>query len=232
MPRSRPLRVTSGAALGALALLATPTMVSAATLTFNSASADIGATRDAWLAAAGITAPMYLVDFESGFVDEQNISGVTGLFPGGLVISDTSAANTVALEEDSRAIGGSNPVGSFAITHNEAPFLALDFSAAPVDYVAVRDIDHAGTQIRIEFVGGGFEMTGIETTGASGNSAEFFGVFRNDMPRITRIEFDASGDGTWGIDDIAYGVSTVPLPGAVWLLGGALGALLGVRNRR
>ncbi|MEQ8497681.1 MAG: hypothetical protein RLW42_25965 [Gammaproteobacteria bacterium] len=65
MPRSRPLRVTSGAALGALALLATPTMVSAATLTFNSASADIGATRDAWLAAAGITAPMYLVDFES-----------------------------------------------------------------------------------------------------------------------------------------------------------------------
>jgi len=52
-------------------------------LTFNSAtssSGDIAAARDGWLSAIGISAPTYLVDFESGFSDEQNISGSSGLF--------------------------------------------------------------------------------------------------------------------------------------------------------
>ncbi len=56
----------------------------------------------------------------------------------------------------------------------------------------------------------------FETTGSSGNTAEFFGIWRNNMPRITRIQLDASGDGMWGMDNIEYG--TVPEPGSLTLL--------------
>ncbi|MEQ8661891.1 MAG: VPLPA-CTERM sorting domain-containing protein [Gammaproteobacteria bacterium] len=231
MPRSHPLRAIVVATLSAASLLTLPAASSAAVVTFNSAGTDITVTRDDWLAAAGIVAPQYVVDFESGFVDGQNISGIGGLFAGGLVIRDTSVANSVTVEADAGGLGGSNPVGGFAIEHNETPYLVLDFSAAPVDYVAFRDIDHAGTQIRISFVGGGSTLTAIETTGAGGDSAEFVGVFRNDLPRITHLELDASGDGTWGIDDIEYGANAVPLPAAAWLLGGALATLCAARRR-
>jgi len=212
-------------------LLGTTPAAFAALQTFNSPGTDINATRDAWLLASGIASAQHQVDFETGFSDGQNVSGLVGLFPGGLVITDTSSAGSASIEGTAGGIGGSNPVGGFALEHNEAPFLELDFSAMPVDYVAFRDIDHTGTQVIVTFVGGATSITGFETTGTGGDSAEFFGLFRGDMPRITRVEMDAAGDRTWGIDDLEYGVSTVPLPGAVWLLGGALGALAAKRRR-
>jgi hypothetical protein len=38
----------------------------------------------------------------------------------------------------------------------------------------------------------------FETTNVGGDSAEFFGIFRNNMPLIKMVAFDASGDGLWG----------------------------------
>ena len=63
-------------------------------VTFNSGTASENqATRDAWLAAIGIETPQYLVDFEVGFVDGQNIAGEAGLFPAGLVFRDTGSGD-------------------------------------------------------------------------------------------------------------------------------------------
>jgi hypothetical protein len=178
--------------------------VHGAALTFNSPDfASAAAIRAAWLTASG-AGPVTLVDFESGFVNGQNISGVGGLFPG-LVITDTSAAGAVIIRTGAGVINGSNTIGSFSATQNELPFLLLDFSASPADFFGFRDIDQAGTAGTVYFVGGGSQAISLETTAASGDSAEFFGVFRNDMPRILRVELDASGDGLWGIDNIEYG---------------------------
>ena len=171
---------------------------------FNSSSpAGNGETRASWLAACGIGSPQHLVDFESGFVDGENVTGVGGLFPAGLVITDTSADMEAVITDGT--MGGSNPVGVYALSHHEKPYLELDFSAAPVDYVALQDIDTAGTTIVLTFTDDTTFTFTTETTSSGGDSAEFIGIWRNDAPPIVRVEMDASGDGTWGIDNVEYG---------------------------
>lgn len=95
----------------------------------------------------------------------------------------------------------------FAATQNEKKYLVLDFSAKPVDYVAFQDIDHEGTEVTVEFVDGSQSFVfNIDETDASGDTAEFVGIFRNNMPRIKRVLLNASGDGRWGIDNLEYGI--------------------------
>ena len=158
--------------------------------------AENDATLAAWLDDIGITEDQipYLVDFEVGFTEGQNVSGVAGLFPGGLVITDTGSAESAIIRSSASYFGGSYPVGVFSIAHNESQYLELDFSAAPVDYVSFQDIDHAGTTVYVDFVEGPSVSFGIETTRTSGTSAEFTGIFRNDMPMISKIRLDATGD--------------------------------------
>jgi len=193
---------------------------------------DVAATLALWLGDIGITESQvsHFVDWETGFAAGQNISGIAGLLPGGLVITDTSSAASARVQSSSSFFGGSNPVGSFALAHNEQAYLELDFSASPVDYISFQDIDHSGTSVIVHFLGGGTATTSFETTGASGNSAEFFGIFRNDMPRIIRVQLDATGDGAWGIDNLRYGV--VPEPSSVLALMSGFAVLGGVLSRK
>jgi len=207
-----------------------PSRAHASALIFNADTpADNVATRNAWLASIGITAPQYFVDFESGFTNNQNISGVPGLFPGGLTITDTSAAHAVTIVTGAGSIGGSNPIGQFAARQNEAQYLQFDF-AIPVDYLAFQDIDQLGANAIITFVGGATQTFTFETTGSSGNSAEFIGIVRNNMPAIIRLQLDASGDGQWGVDNIQFG--TVPEPATLTLVGAGVVATITRRRRR
>lgn len=219
----------------ALGLLAAMEMSAhAGILTFNSLTpASNAATRSSWLTAIGIAAPENLVNFETGFFNNQNISGVPSLFPDGLVITDTSTTAS-ALIRTGAFIGGSSPVGSFAVSQNERPYLELDFSANPVDYLAFQDIDHTGTTGIVTFVGGATAaIVPLETTGSGSNIAEFYGIFRNDMPRITRLQLDANGDGRWGIDNIEYGqVHNVPEPSTAVIFGLGIAGLFGGSWRR
>jgi hypothetical protein len=198
-------------------------------LTFNALDpADNAVMRANWLAAAGIVSPQYLLDFETGFSDLQNVSGLAGLFPGSLVITDSSSSHQAIVRTGAGVINGSNPVGIFSLTHNELAFLELDFSASPVDYLGFLDIDQAGTTGVALLTDGSSVSFGFETTGVGGDSAEFYGIFRNDQPRIVLVKLDASGDGRWGIDNIEYGTiphDAVPEPGSLILLGTGLVAL-------
>jgi hypothetical protein len=67
----------------------------------------------------------------------------------------------------------------------------------------------------------------------AGDTAEFFGVFRNDQPRIVRVELDASGDGGWGVDNIEYGQvpQQAPEPSVFILLSVGLASMRVVRRR-
>lgn len=203
----------------------------AALLTFEAAApADNASTYAAWFAATGAPTVQHTADFESAFVANQNISGAGGLFGGGLVISDTSPAGQAIIRTGAGVINASNPIGAFALTHNEQPHLQFDFSAAPVSYFGAYSIDQAGTLVLIDFVDGSTASFSIATTNASGDSAEFFGFVSQGGPLVNRVRFDANGDGRWGLDNLAYG--TVPEPGTFALAGLAFLAMASTRRSR
>ncbi|MFO0834988.1 MAG: GC-type dockerin domain-anchored protein [Phycisphaerales bacterium] len=166
-------------------------------------AADIAARRAEWLADCGVAAPVYSVDFESGYTDGQNVSGIPGLFPGGLVITDTWTTG-LAEVRTGRVFGGSYPNGNFALKHNEKPYLEMRFPGAGVSGFALSDIDHSGTTLVVHHSDGTTSTFSIETTTTGGVSGEFVGVWRNGRAPIVRVEMDATGDGTWGIDDIQW----------------------------
>jgi hypothetical protein len=224
--------------VAALALAGSIATAHADPLTFNALEpADNAAMRASWLAALGIASPQYLVDFETGFSNLQNLSGIGGLLPGSLVVTDTSAADEAIVRTGAGVINGSNPVGIFSLTHNESAFLELDFSASPIDYLGFLDIDQAGTTGVAVLEDSSSVTFGFETTGVGGDSAEFFGLFRNDLPRIVLVRLDASGDARWGLDNLEYGTiphdGVIPEPGSMLLLGtGLLGLGRAWRKRR
>ncbi len=205
---------------------------SAQTQIFNSTTTAGNNTAQAsWLAASGIGSPAHLVDFESGFTNGQNIDDVTGLFPLSMVVRATAAATPATIKSGAGSIAGSSPIDTFALTHNESAFLEFDFTANPVDYLGFYDIDHTGAVGTLFFVGGGTQSISLDQSQAG----EFWGVWRNNQPRIQRIQLDASGDGTWGVDNIQYGTldaTAVPEPASIFLLLPCLGTLRLLRRAR
>lgn len=200
----------------------------AAPILFESSSpANNAATQNSWLTALGIAAPTYTVTFESGFTNGQNVSNVSGLFPGSLTIRDTSPANQALVRSGAGTFGGSNPVGTFALAHNEQPYLEFDFSAAPVDYFGAFGIDHGATSVQLTFLSGATASLTLGSTGSDGDTAKFFGIIPSGMGPIVSARFDASGDGTWGLDNLQYGRVSAPDTGGTFaLVSLALAALL------
>lgn len=168
----------------------------------SNGAADIAARRAEWLADCGVAAPTHVVDFESGFVDGQNVSGVPDLFPGGLVITDSSSTHAADVRTGA-VFGGSRPNGNFGLRHNEKPYLEMTFPSG-VDGFCLSDIDHTGVIFILHHADGSTSEFTAEGTGTSGASGEFIGVWRNDRAPILRVQMDASGDGLWGIDDIMF----------------------------
>ncbi|MBI5708150.1 MAG: PEP-CTERM sorting domain-containing protein [Armatimonadetes bacterium] len=201
---------------------AVPALASASFFDAANAAANTSE-RNAWLTACGVTSGQYFEDFEAIAVG-TNLHGQTGLLPGGLVIWDTSTAHAAFVQSSSSFFGGNLPLDTRGVAHNEQAYLELDFTAAPVDYVAGFDLDHTGTVLIVTFIDDTTEQTNLD----SAQPAEFWGVWRNDKPRIKRIQLDSSGDHEWGIDNLEYGV--VPEPATLCTLG--IGAFAIARRRR
>ncbi len=196
-----------------------------ATLFFNSTSnANGAAERDLWLNAAGVTTPDYLVDFES-FALNTNMDDVAHA---GTLVTRNSGNGPMDVR-GSGAFGQSNPIGQRGLWHNESPFLVLDFTSGPVSYVGGWDIDQSGGPLLVTFSNGDTQTFTLDTTGGSGNSAEFWGLVVDDGRYITKLEFDVTGDGSWGLDNIEYS-EAVPEPATLTILG--LAALGAARKRK
>lgn len=199
-------------------------------LFFNSsAPANNATTRTNWLAAIGIVTGDYFEDFE-GIPLDTDLHGVTGLLPGGLVIYDTSSAHHAYVRGSSTYFGGSNPIGTRGVAHNEQPYLELNLSAQPMDYVGGYDLDHTGGSMRVTYTDNVVETFTLDATGSGTNVWEFWGIYRNDMPQILKIQFDVGGDGEWGIDNLEFG--PVPEPMTLAILGVGVAGLFGRRLRR
>ena len=192
---------------------------------FNSPDvATNAATRDAWLAAAGITSPNFTEDFES-----YSIGTVLQSTPliGGATITDSNASPIISVQSSSAFFGSSVPFGQ-GLALREGRTYNIVF-AVPTTYVALYDIDQGGSDFRV-FLSDStfFDVLNLDSTASSGSSGEFLGFVSTGVA-ITEIRFNASGgDGEVGIDDLQYGA--VPEPATLTLLG--LGAVAVLRRKR
>lgn len=176
-----------------------------------------------WSAAVG-ESPDFFEDFEAGYTDEQVIGAGSDIAPG----LSTSAA--LSIESGPGSLNGSNPIGDFALAlpDSAGTVTTLTF-AAPITYFGFYYID-AGSPA--------FDGTTFPTTAASGDSALFGGFTFLPAENVTSIVISGvSGDGLWGLDDLAWGTTVnaaVPLPASLPLLlaGGAGLAVLRRRSRR
>lgn len=212
---------------GALAaVFAVSCSTQAAVSLFNAtAPADNAAQRLAWLSASGIAAGTHFQDFESIAVG-TNIHGVP--LAGGLTI--THSQGNAIVQSSPSFFGGSNPIDSraLALRNSSSLFTLLTF-ASPVDYFAAYDIDSPSGTVTLTFEDTTTSTVLLDTTSSGGDSAEFWGIYRNDMPRIAQIRFaPGGGDGEVGLDNLEYGV--VPEPASLAAVG--LGLLALARRRR
>ncbi|MCC6679433.1 MAG: hypothetical protein IT445_00875 [Phycisphaeraceae bacterium] len=176
------------------------------------------ASRSSWLTAIG-QSPMYLIDFETGFSDGQDIHNQT--LAGGMIVS--GASNAVAtVTSSTSSLGGSSPLDTLALRFDDDA--ELDFFANPLDYIAFYDINALAPAFTIHFVGG----NSITYNGTANQTIpRFTGFYRNDQPQIERVTLVGGrsvADPNWGIDNIEFGTIAVPEPALSWLL--ALGGTL------
>lgn len=213
--------------ISATCLIGISTSSFAGALFFNSTSfAGNAAERASWLSAIGIAGGANFVDFEAITVG-TNVNGVD--LGGGLSLSHPSG--NALVQSSASFFGSSNPIDTRAVALQEiAGTITLNF-VTPVDYVGGFDIDMPGGTLRATFTDNTTAQITLDSTATSGDTAEFWGVWRNDAAAISKIEFIASsgGDGEWGLDNLEYGA--VPEPGTMIAIGAGL-ALARLRRRR
>ena len=187
----------------------------------------------AYLNSNGITSPAYIVDFETGFTNGQNVDGHT--FDGGLVINTTGTGNDATIVKGAGSVGGSNPIGQYAVIYYDAKgTMELDFTN-PINYLSFYDIDHpVGPALTITYADSSQYPPFILDDSyqfLSNNTAEFFGLYSDKL--ITHLSFSLLseaplGDGKLGIDNIQYGAApVVPIPAAFLLLASGLLGIIG-----
>jgi hypothetical protein len=198
-------------------------------LFFDSASfAGNAAMRASWLAASGVAAPDFMEDFEA-FTVGTNVNGSP--LAGGATVTHTTG--NAFVQSSTGFFGGSNPVGTRSLAVGEgSTVLTTILFTAPVDYVGGLEIDKPVGSLTVVFTDLTTDSIALAATATSGNSAEFWGVYRNDAPQITEVRILAGngGDGEHGVDNIEFGV--VPEPSTIVVLGASLLGLAFLRRKK
>lgn len=204
----------------ALAIVATGAQ---ATIFFDASTpADNATTRADFLAAAGVSAGEYFEDFE-GYALNTDMEGAS--LAGGVTLHNSGTG--LFQIRGSGQFGGSNPIDAKGLWQNETAYLEVIFSN-PATYFAAYDIDHTGTNVIVTYSDGSSEQLHLDSTGGSGNTAEFHGFVAENGLNITKLQYDSAGDSSWGLDNFEYGA--VPEPASLTLLG--IGALALLKKRK
>ena len=200
---------------------------SAASFTaYTSSYADMDATRQSWLDDLGISSPDETIDFESGFANQQDILGST--LSGGLTI--TSSTNGYAFVTNSSSdLGGSYPLGTFALAVDEKDDYTFDFSSS-ISYFGFYMMDNSSTNLTINYTDGSSEGTTINHGGSGGYNGTFLGLTFDKSVSSLYIPNVNGGDGEVGIDNIEFG-NTVPIPPSILLFGSGMFGLIGFRKK-
>lgn len=208
----------------------------AATFSVSDSVGENASTQSSWLAS--LNEPGGMVDnfqgFETGFFDAQNLN--TAVIGTGLTLREGSGQ--VVVDQGPGAIGGSNPIGDFALESSEgAGTRAILEFATPVDYVSFFFIDLLSMDVVINTQSGSFTQA-AGPNDFNGDSAEFFGYFSDNAAgdRVTSVFFnDVTGTNGWALDNIAWGNTVAPVPvpaGLPLLIGGLFALTLLKRSRR
>lgn len=207
-------------------------MPASAFTTYTSRYADMDATRQSWLNDLGISSPDETINFESGFTDLQNILGTT--LSGGLTI--TSSTGGYAFVTDSSSdLGGSYPLGTFALAVDEGDSYAFDFSSS-ISYFGFYMMDNGSTNLTTNYTDGSSENTTINGSGSSGYNGTFLALTFDKPVSSLYIPSVNGGDGEVGIDNIEFGstvpTAPIPEPATIFLFGTGIATLVGSRIRR
>ena len=220
--------------LAALAVTFGAASAEAATVYTDNSATENAALFAAWSSAIG-ESPDFTQDFETGYTDGQAMNGAD--IGGGATIEGVTA--TTAIESGAGSIGGSNPIGGFALEAFESNDQYLINFASPMDYISLYYIDLTGMSLTVTTANGpaGYQ---VDTTAASGDSAEFWGyVAGSGDEAITSLLFsNVGGSAGWAVDNLAWGTfgngeggpNEIPLPASLPLLLVGVGAVWGLRR--
>ncbi len=170
-----------------------------------------------------MTSGEFFEDFESYAID-TNMHGAA--LAGGVTLENTGTGELL-IKSAASDFGGSNPIDTKALRHNESPYVEVVFTNS-ANYFGGYGIDHGATQAILTLSDNSTESFTLNNTTSGGDSAQFFGFVAENGLTISKIQFDATGDAEWGLDNFEYGV--VPEPATITFLG--LGALALLRRKK
>ncbi len=185
---------------------------------------DMVDTRTSWLDDMGIAAPETTLDFETGFDQDQDILGM--MLDGGMTL--TSPAGYGFVTAESSDMGGSLPLGTYAVAIDEGDAYTFSFDS-PISYFAFYMLDQGRSDLQINYADGTDETVIINESGGSGFNGTFLALWFDrdvDSLYIPRVN---GGDGEVGVDNVEFGY-TIPSPTSLSLL--AIGGLTLLRRRR
>ncbi len=181
--------------------------------------------RTNWLADLGINQPDTTIDFETGFFQDEIV--LDTVLDGGMTISSPAGYGYVT--NDSSDMGGSSPIGTFALAIDEGDAYTFSF-ASPISYFAFYMMDNStmSNGLQVNYSDGSNELVSIPYGGSSGLKGAFLAMaFDKDVDSLY-IANVAGGDSEVGIDNLEFGV--VPEPTSLVLL--AIGGLVLRRSRK
>lgn len=153
--------------------------------------------------------PDFTETFENGFTDSESLLNQT-IGGGSLTIGGTDAS----IEEGAGSIGGSNPIGNFALESIEGDIVSLTLTfTSSVEYLSFYFIDGLPGKVDVDSINGTATFATPETA-VDGDSAEFFAIIADSSDEyITKVSFrDINGSAGYAVDNLSWG-SGVPASG-------------------